>query len=181
MKVCAMSQTLLEMTKTLVLTQIQVNGLEDMHSFLEETFNVLFALHVQETSLGLGTVETPARALNWRKSITKDWVTCLVCGARYKLLTVHHLRSHRLDARSYRGRYRIPARQPLAARSTIALRKQIVRQIRPWEKAPTYLKAQEKLERAKQPVVKKTRLWKAPESESASAGSRKRVSRKRTS
>jgi hypothetical protein len=48
----------------------------------------------------------------------------------------------------------MPRSQPLSARSVTALRKQVVQRSRPWEKAPTYLKAQEKVE---QPVVKKTR------------------------
>jgi predicted transcriptional regulator len=148
-----MSQTLLEMAKDLVLAQIHAHRLspEDMHAALQDTYSSLLALHAQEASNGSGAVEppeTPAAPSNWRKSITKHTVTCLACGANFKQLSVRHLRAHGLDARSYRGKYGIPPRQPLSARAVTALRKQIVQQSRPWEKAPTYLKAQEKVAQA---------------------------------
>jgi hypothetical protein len=62
---------------------------------------------------------------------------------------------HGLDARSYRERFGIPARHPLTARTMTAIRKQIARQSKPWEKAPTYLKAHPQVT---PPVVKKTRV-----------------------
>ena len=138
------------MAKDLVLAQIQVHRLspEDMHTALQDTYSSLLALHAQETSNGSGAVETPPAPINWRKSITKHTVTCLACGASFKQLSVRHLRDHGLDARSYRVKYGMPPRQPLSARAVTALRKQIVQRSRPWEKAPTYLKAQEKARKA---------------------------------
>ena len=143
-----MSQTLLEMTKDLVLAQIRVYHLspDDMHAALQQTYASLHALQMQEDAQGSGAVatpETPSQPVNWRKSITKQTVTCLQCGARFKQLSTRHLREHGLDARSYRRTYGIPLRQPLSARSVTALRKQIVQRSRPWEKAPTYVKAHE--------------------------------------
>jgi predicted transcriptional regulator len=144
----SMSQTLLEMAKDLVLAQIHVHSLspEDMHAALQHTYASLHALKTQEDTQGSGAVaipETPSQPVNWRKSITKQTVTCLACGARFKQLSVRHLREHGLDARSYRLKYGMPLRQPLSARDVTALRKQIVQRSRPWEKAPTYLKAHE--------------------------------------
>ena len=144
----SMSQTLLEMAKDLVFAQIQVQRLspEDMHTALHDTYSILRALHTQEASQGSGAVKTPARPsepVNWRKSIAKQTVTCLACGARFRQLSTRHLRAHGLDARSYRRKYGIPLRQPLSARAVTALRKQIVQRSRPWEKAPTYVKAHE--------------------------------------
>ena len=49
---------------------------------------------------------------------------------------------HGLDGRSYRMKYAIPTTQPLSARSTTDRRRQVVRQTRPWEKAPMYRKGQ---------------------------------------
>jgi len=154
-----MSQTLLEMAKDLVLAQIHAHRLspEDMHATLQDIYSSLLALYAQEASNGNGAVEipeTPPASITWRKSITKQTVTCLACGASFKQLSVRHLREHGLDARSYRVKYGMPPRQPLSARAVTALRKQIVQQSRPWEKAPTYLKAQEK---AKQAVAQKTK------------------------
>ena len=153
-----MSQSLLEMAKDLILAQIHAQKLspEDMHTALQQTYSSLLALQAQEDSNGtvfVATPETPT-AVNWRKSITKYHVTCLVCGASFKQLSVRHLREHGLDARSYRVQYGIPRHQPLSARSVTAIRKQIVQTTRPWEKAPTFLKAQEKAEKA---IAQKTR------------------------
>jgi predicted transcriptional regulator len=143
-----MSQTLLEMAKDLVLAQIQVQRLspEDMHTALHNTYATLRVLHAQDTSHGRDVVQPPAppsAPSNWRKSLTKQTVTCLECGARFKQLSTRHLKEHGLDARSYRRKYGIPLRQPLSARSVTARRKQIVQRSRPWEKAPTYRKAHE--------------------------------------
>ncbi len=143
-----MAQTLLEMAKDLVLAQIRVHSLspEDMHAALQHTYASLHALQTQENAQGSGAVappETSAQPVNWRKSITKQTVTCLECGARFKQLSTRHLREHGLDARSYRLQYGIPLRQPLSARAVTALRKQIVQRSRPWEKSPMYRKAHE--------------------------------------
>ena len=148
-----MPQTLLEMTKDLVLAQIEAHRLspEDMQTALQHIYSSLLALKAQEDSNGLvpgAPPEPPAAPVNWRKSITKHQVTCLACGARCKQLTVRHLREHGLDGRSYRVKYGMPPSQPLSARSVTAIRKQIVQRSRPWEKAPTYLKAHEKAEQA---------------------------------
>ena len=147
------------MAKDLVLAQIHVHRLapEDMHAALQDTYSSLLALHAREASNGIVAAEapeTPPAPSNWRKSITKHTVTCLACGASFKQLSVRHLRDHGLDARSYRVKYGMPPRQPLSARAVTALRKQIVQRSRPWEKAPTYLKAQEQGEQA---IAEKTR------------------------
>ena len=148
-----MSQTLLEMAKDLVLAQIQAQKLspEEMHTALQQIYSSLLALKAQEDSNGIipgATPETPAAPVHWRKSITKHTVTCLACGASFKQLSVRHLREHGLDGQSYRVKYGIPRTQALSAKATTSRRKEIVQRSRPWEKAPTYLKAQEKAEQA---------------------------------
>ena len=142
-----MAQTLLEMAKDLVLAQIRVHQLspDEMHAALQQTYASLHALKTQEDTQDSSAVapETPSQPVNWRKSIAQQTVTCLACGARFKQLSIRHLREHGLDARSYRLKYGIPLRQPLSARAVTAHRKQLVQRSRPWEKAPTYLKAHE--------------------------------------
>ena len=94
-----MSQTLLEMAKDLVLAQIHAHKLssDEMHTALQETYGSLQALQAQEDSNGSiprATRETPSAPINWRKSITKHHVTCLVCGVSFKQLSAKHLREH---------------------------------------------------------------------------------------
>ena len=155
-----MSQSLLEMAKDLILAQIQAQKLspEDMHTALQQTYSSLLALQAQEDSNGIvaaATPETPAAPGNWRKSITKHHVTCLACGASFKQLSIRHLKDHNLDGKSYRVKYGMPRTQSLSAKETTSRRKEIVQRSRPWEKAPTYLKAQEKTKQVEAQKTKK--------------------------
>src|SRR5437868_6480814 len=148
-----MSQTLLEMAKDLVLAQIEAHRLspEDMHQALQQTYASLQALKTQEDAHGSVAVTTPKTSpepLHWKKSITKHGVMCLECGQSFKQLSVRHLKDHGLDGRSYRVKYGIPRTQALAAKETTSKRKEIVQRTRLWEKAPTFLKAQEKAHKA---------------------------------
>ena len=158
-----MSQTLLEMAKDLVLAQIEAHKLspEEMHQALQQTHTTLMTLHVQEDADGSITVATPEtlpKPVAWRKSITKHTVMCLECGTSFRQLSVRHLKAHALDGKSYRIKYGIPRTQPLSAKETTAIRKEIVQRSRPWEKAPTFLKAQEK---AQKEVAQRKRMARA--------------------
>lgn len=148
-----MPQSLLEMAKDLVMAMIQAGALapEDMQKELQKTHGSLLELKSKEESgEGHGAVSENGMMVNgvsgtehidWKKSIKKYTIECLACGASFKQLSVRHLRNHDLDPRSYRQRFGIPRTQPLSAKDTTAMRKKIVQQSRPWEKAPTYVKA----------------------------------------
>jgi predicted transcriptional regulator len=129
---------------------------DEMHAALQQTYASLQALKAQEDAKGsvaIATPKTPLEPVNWKKSITKHVVTCLECGQSLKQLSVRHLKEHGLDGESYRAKYGIPRTQALAAKATTSKRKEIVQRSRPWEKAPTFVKAQEK---AQQVVAQKT-------------------------
>ena len=142
-----MSQTLLEMAKDLVMAQVEMHRLspEDMHQALQQTYASLQALKAQEAANGSVAVVTPEispEPVNWRKSITKHAVMCLACGASFKQLSVRHLKEHGLDGKAYRIKYDIPRAQPLAAKEITSHRQEVVQRTKPWEKAPTFVKAQ---------------------------------------
>jgi predicted transcriptional regulator len=140
-----MVQTLVELTKDLTLALVQTGNVsaENMQETLEKTYATLASLKAQdESDAPAPEPASKAAAMDWRKSISKHAITCLECGLAMKQLSIHHLRMHGLDSRSYRMKYAIPPTQPLAARSTTDRRRQVVRQTRPWEKAPTYIKGQ---------------------------------------
>ena len=80
--------------------------------------------------------------LSWQASLTHDRIICLECGASLQWLSGRHLHKHGLDARAYRRKYGIPRTQPLATPAVLARRQWPIRQQRPWERAPTYRKAQ---------------------------------------
>jgi predicted transcriptional regulator len=143
-----MAQPLTEMAKDLTLALIEAKLLppEDMQQQLSKTHASLLELKAREdSSLGstadgeehLGIQAVPK---DWKKSIKKHTVECLICGQAFKQLSARHLSQHDLDPRTYRQQFGIPRSQPLSAKETTALRRRVVQAIRPWEKTPTYLK-----------------------------------------
>ena len=140
-----MAASILALAKALTLALVQTGNVsvEDMQETLQKTHATLTALKGQEES-SVSTAAPASRTapVDWRKSITQHAVTCLECGQSFKQLPSRHLGTHELDSRSYRTKYGIPSTQPLAARATTARRRQVVQEIRPWEKTPTYRKGQ---------------------------------------
>jgi predicted transcriptional regulator len=139
-----MSQTTLEMTKELVIAQIEAKALspDEVQTILRQTHAVLMNLQDQEACR-----EAVPKSGAWEKSVTRHTITCLECGVPFKQLSGRHLKCHGLNARSYRAKYNIPWTQPLAAKDTTTKRKQLVQRIRPWEKAPQFVKAQQRRNR----------------------------------
>ena len=146
-----MAQPLTEMAKDLTLALIKANLItaEDMQQRLVETHASLLQLKAREDgTIGSGADKEEAitgapAPQEWKKSIKKRSIACLVCGETFKQLSMRHLRQHDLDPRTYRQRFGIPRTQPLSAKESTAKRRQIVQHIRPWEKAPNYGQAQE--------------------------------------
>jgi predicted transcriptional regulator len=141
-----MAQSILEMATELTTALIQAGEIppEKLQDTLQKTYMGLMQLKTK----GENGAASPA-PVDWRKSITRHAVTCLECGATYKQLS-RHLREHQLDVRSYRSKHGLPRSQSLTARSITAMRRKIMQAVKPWEKAPRYVKAQaEKVKVAK--------------------------------
>ncbi|WP_179137739.1 MucR family transcriptional regulator [Candidatus Entotheonella palauensis] len=135
-----MSQSLLEMTKELVTEQIRMGRVtsEDIQDLLHSTHATLQRLYeVEMARVALASPEAHAEGsqVDWKRSIAKHAVRCLECGETLKQLSTRHLRKHDLNPRSYRTKYGIPSKQPLSAHVATARRRELVRQIRPWEQA----------------------------------------------
>jgi len=139
-----MGEALIEMAKDLVMAMIRSNQIspDDMQKELQRTYSSLLALQSREAG-GEASGDGASSVVDWRKSIKKHSVACLVCGDTFKQLSARHLSMHDLDPKSYRQRFGIPMSQPLSAKATTAKRREVVRTTRPWEKAPTYVKSQE--------------------------------------
>ena len=140
-----MAQELLEMAKDLVMAMIQSNQIspDDMQKELQNTYASLLNLQTQEAGGATSAGVASSGPANWRSSIKKHSVSCLVCGQTFKQISSKHLQSHDLDPKSYRQQFGIPMTQPLSAKATTAARRAVVQNIRPWEKAPAFIKSQE--------------------------------------
>ena len=119
-----MVQPLIEMAKDLTMSLIENNLLapEDMQKRLQQIHASLCELKTREDrNLVSGEVmeeevRTSPSVIDWRKSIKKHSIECLICGATFKQLSARHLRQHDLDPRTYRQRFGIPRTQALSAK-----------------------------------------------------------------
>jgi predicted transcriptional regulator len=65
---------------------------------------------------------------DWKASIGKNTITCLICGYSGKLLTPHLKSKHKTTPREYRKQYNIPARTPLVSKAYRAKRSKIAKE-----------------------------------------------------
>jgi predicted transcriptional regulator len=120
-----MVYSVLEMTIGLVITQMETHYMSSatVIRMLKRTYAEQMTVQRQEAAAGQATTATPG---GWSRSISRQMIACLECGATFKQLSLKHLRKHGLDALTYRVKYGIPPTQSLAVRGTTARRKQIV-------------------------------------------------------
>lgn len=128
MEVQTMVKSLTEITAEIAVAQAShsVMSAEDMEGFLKKTFQTLHGIKALEEGVGPET-ETPvvSETVAPEKSILKNKVICLECGREFKLLSNRHLiKEHNMDAKEYRKKYGFSARQPLAAKSLSAKRRE---------------------------------------------------------
>ena len=116
-----MDKSLEQLTAEIIQSQISSKQMttEEIKTALNETFQVLKSLQDAENGAVVDTeaVSTSSQALDPKKSIKKNKVVCLECRQEFKMLSGKHLASHSLDAKAYREKYGIPARQPLCAKA----------------------------------------------------------------
>ena len=65
---------------------------------------------------------------DWKASIAKNTITCMICGYSGKLLTPHLKSKHQLTPREYRKQYDIPSRTPLVSKAYRAKRSKIAKE-----------------------------------------------------
>ena len=116
-----MSKTLEQFTAEIIQSQISSKQMttEEIKTAVSETFQVLKSLQDAENGVVVKNEadSTSSQALDPKKSIQKNKVVCLECRQEFKMLSGKHLASHALDAKAYRAKYGIPARQPLCAKA----------------------------------------------------------------
>jgi predicted transcriptional regulator len=65
---------------------------------------------------------------DWKASIGKNTITCMICGYSGKLLTPHLKSKHKTTPREYCKQFTIPARTPLVSKAYRAKRKKIAKE-----------------------------------------------------
>ena len=116
-----MSRTLEQLTAEIIQSQISSKQMttEEIKTAVSETFQALKSLQDAENGVVVdtGVESTSSQSLDPKKSTQKNKIVCLECCQEFRMLSGKHLASHALDAKAYRAKYGIPARQPLCAKS----------------------------------------------------------------
>jgi len=122
-------KSLTELTTEIVTSQMQYKELatEEITDTLQQVFqtlNQLKSAEISESDTGGGSgIEKPVT--DPKRSMLKNKIICLECGAEFKQLSAKHLATHNLTPKEYRKKYGFPASQPLSCKSLTEKRKAI--------------------------------------------------------
>ncbi len=118
-----------ELAAEIVIAQASHSNLspEELSEALKEAFATLSRMTAAEDSGGsldqdADETEPVSDALaklqkSPKRSIKKNSVQCLECGAKFKMLTRRHLETHGLTPKQYRKKWGFTARQPLSSKA----------------------------------------------------------------
>jgi predicted transcriptional regulator len=71
----------------------------------------------------------PVPVVEVQKSVFKDHLICLACGASYKVLKQHLRNEHQLTPEAYRARYTLPRSYPVVASDYAKVRSAMAKKI----------------------------------------------------
>jgi predicted transcriptional regulator len=151
-----MSKKLVELCSEIVQAQASHRSVsaEELEGLLSKTYNTLLTMqHAEKDNKpldmppeGAPQAEEGARELEMdpAKSIQKDKVVCLECGAEFRQLTANHLRSHGLTPREYKKKWGFPLKQSLAAKALTAARSKSAKKRGLPKKLQEYIESRQK-------------------------------------
>jgi predicted transcriptional regulator len=116
-------ETLLSLVTDIVSAQVSHNSVavSDLPALIQSVYGSLAKL---------GEVQAPVEekqepAVSIRSSVKPDAITCLECGAKFKMLKRHLSTDHSLTPNAYRTRWNLPASYPIVAPDYSAKRKDL--------------------------------------------------------
>jgi predicted transcriptional regulator len=103
---------------------------EQLTQMLKEVANTLEELGVETEGMAAaeGSSAETAVPTDWKASIGKNTITCMICGYSGKLLTPHLKSKHQTTPKDYRKQFAIPSRTPLVSKAYQAKRKKIAKE-----------------------------------------------------
>jgi predicted transcriptional regulator len=122
-----MAKSLYELAAEIVAAQASAAKLsaEEINALIKQTYDSLKNVKADEEG---APEEEAAPAMEPKKSIKQNSVTCLECGKKFKILTKRHLSEHGLTPKEYKAKYGFKARQPLSAKSLSAKRRKVAKE-----------------------------------------------------
>jgi predicted transcriptional regulator len=99
---------------------------EQLTEMLKSVADTLEGLAAESEGMGQG-LEAVAPT-DWKASISRNVITCMICGYSGKLLTPHLKSKHQTTPKEYRKKFNIPARTPLVSKAYRAKRSKIAKE-----------------------------------------------------
>lgn len=73
-----------------------------------------------------------------KEAVQFDFILCMECGEKFKILKKHHLKTHNLTPEEYRAKYHYPEHMPLMCLKQLKDRSKAMKKAQPWkQKAKT--------------------------------------------
>jgi predicted transcriptional regulator len=118
----------LEMTTQIVVAYVSHNsiGVSDLPGIISGVGDCFAALSAKAE--GTSTAK-PEPVVPVRKSVSKDHVTCLVCGKKHKMLRGHLATAHELTPSKYREMFGLEAHYPMTAPNYSRVRSELAKRI----------------------------------------------------
>jgi predicted transcriptional regulator len=119
---------LAELTAEIVSAYVSNNQIPvaDVSSVISSVAQNLGALAAEEPE---AVPPRPEPAVPVRRSVSRDQITCLVCGGKHKVLKRHLAVAHQLNPVEYRELFGLKRDYPMAAPSYVAERAEIAKRI----------------------------------------------------
>src|SRR5690606_12573006 len=88
---------------------------------------------VHSTLTGLNTLPEPEvelqPAVHPKRSVTDDYIVCLHCGKKQKLMKRHLMTAHDMTPEQYRAKWGLPRDYPVVAPNYVKMRQQLAKKI----------------------------------------------------
>ena len=120
---------------------------DQLTHMLKAVSDTLEALAGEPGAPVVGVRPAPAAAkipADWKASLARNAITCMICGYSGKLLVPHLKSKHQTTPRDYRKQFGIPARTPLVSKAYRAKRSKIAKETGIGEKLREARKAKAK-------------------------------------
>jgi predicted transcriptional regulator len=122
-----MTETLITLASDIVAAHVSNNSVavEEVPALIEKVFGALSGLGKG----GAAASTPPVPAVSIRASVKPDYVVCLDCGKKMKMLKRHISTDHGLSTDEYRQRWGLNADYPLVAPNYAAKRRELAKKI----------------------------------------------------
>jgi len=120
--------SLLQMATTIVAAHVSKSTVPaaEIPRLIGEIYQALTGLANGRAAIGNGRQDP---AVSVKKSVTPDYIICLECGRKQKMLKRHLRTAYGLSPEQYRERWSLPAEYPMVAPNYAKKRSSLARQI----------------------------------------------------